>query len=141
MIDLNKKYQAADGCEVELFKIIDNKVFGAHKTIYGEWYPSIWNLDGTNSYTSDYHLKEIPNFNLVKINERLITYFGFNFLVSKFFTYIATDLNGHIYAYERRPQVGLHDYCWGSGGIVVILAKYSQFEGDWKQSLMEIPND
>jgi hypothetical protein len=50
LIDLNREYMTRDGREVELWKIVDNYVFGRMRTCDRKsWLGFDWKLDGTGS--------------------------------------------------------------------------------------------
>ncbi len=83
---------------------------------------------------------KITDFDAEQQHFRNINYFGIILQISSENRWIATDEDGGIYAYPYKPQ--LNSDCWGSGGFgsgFECLGN-ATFEGDWKESLMEIEN-
>lgn len=67
-----------------------------------------------------------------------INYYGLTFILDPWYKWIATDSNGHVYAYHYKPY--LNDSFFSTGDIhdegrrIAIV----DFKGEWKKSLMEI---
>ena len=66
MIDLNKQYKTEDGCRVKLFEVLDDKIFGAYRSVRtGWWIQTRWLLGG-ECVTGG------PNLDLVEVKRKII---------------------------------------------------------------------
>jgi hypothetical protein len=83
---------------------------------------------------------EITDFTTDQPSFRKVNYFGIILQVPIEKYYIATDENGDIYAYSSKPWLGDTYWRGGSFGADVKYLGDVAFEGDWKESLMEIEN-
>ena len=71
---------------------------------------------------------------------RTVVYFGYPFVVPNGWDFIATDENGEVFCYRGKPVVSDDSGRWKVGSLInrYILLAHVKFEGDWKDSLMEI---
>ena len=70
---------------------------------------------------------------------KTVSYFGYHYLVPKPYKYIATDVTGNVYCYKEKPVINdNHKVVWQPQTPAVISLGRVSFEGDWKDSLMEI---
>jgi hypothetical protein len=81
---------------------------------------------------------EITKFNLSDLVLNTIEYFGTSLQVLSTNQYIATDEDGSVYVYQDEPWIS--DGCWQSATPCMEYLGDCVFNGDWKESLMEIEN-
>ena len=100
MIDLNKKYKTKQGCDVVLYEIVDNLVFGRRYTD-GKWYACNWYIKTgqlCKAFTNNMDLVEVPDFSIKSnsIHTKTVNYFGINVTVPAGIRYIATHSDGFV---------------------------------------------
>jgi hypothetical protein len=85
---------------------------------------------------------KITDFKADQQGFKTVNYFGMILQVPAESRYLATDANGYIYAYSYsfNPQLGVKYWCGGCVESDVNYLGIATFEGDWKESLMEIEN-
>lgn len=146
MIDLNKKYKTKHGCDVVLYEIVDNQVFGRRCTD-GKWYACSWCIKNGQLYkdfTNNMDLVEVPEFTIISEVVRqykTVKYFDFDIIVPVWVNYIATESNGNVIGFNRSPVLGCKDLSWNNDKLYDQTATKLlsiTFDGDWRKSLMKI---
>lgn len=70
---------------------------------------------------------------------KIVRYCGYNFIVPYYTKYICVDEDGTIVASKKEPYIDLDDNFWSIDGEDYEILKYTIiFDGDWKESLVEI---
>jgi hypothetical protein len=69
-----------------------------------------------------------------------VIYFGTLINVPIGINYLVTDSRGYVLGFTIEPFVFLSSNEWTSRSGRPIILTTVQFDGDWKQSLMKIPN-
>jgi len=70
---------------------------------------------------------------------RTVDYFGYTYIIPRPYRYIATDEIGSVFCYIDKPVINdNHKVVWQPQTPAVISLGRVSFEGDWKDSLMEI---
>lgn len=75
-------------------------------------------------------------FSIKQDNTKVVDYFGLPFRIPNKYKYIATDGSGDIYAYIDKPVIGERTHAWGDARYCSLMDV--EFEGDWKESLVEV---
>lgn len=136
MISLDKKYKTAAGWDVVLFEISD-KVYGKVNYCDKEWVVCVWPVNGFYSTNSVYNLVEVPNFEIKNLNCKYVNYFGYKLYVPNWANWISIDADGEVWVYVNKPTIGIARHLQDGDNGFNILPKI-EFEGDWRNSLMEI---
>jgi hypothetical protein len=146
MIDMNKKYKTKNGFEVVLTELFDGRVYGRFLVpVSFKWWAASWSALNGACWDDDsgYDLIEVPEFEILSSNNKLIkyvTYFGQELIVPDWTKYIATNLDGKVYAYNNSMPAFISRRRWiqnvndGKSTILTTI-KYS---GDWTKSLVEV---
>ena len=148
-IDLNKKYQTANGLQVELYKQHDIGAFPIVGAILDGnfWQPVSWSVTGNSVVNINWNLEEVLEFRpsfLIERYSTLFDYFGIAIPVPAGVKWFATDEDGTVYGYFDEP----YSICkpwdnsgfWDSNGDNVKLLKI-KFAGDWRHSKIKVVNN
>jgi hypothetical protein len=146
-VDLSKKYQTANGLQVELYKQHDIGAFPIVGAILKDnfWHPQSWSVTGNSGVNFNWNLEEAFEFRPSFFIERystLFDYFGIALSIPAGVKWLATDENGTVYGYFDEPYSRCkpcHDNSgfWDSDGDSVKIVKI-KFAGDWRHSKIEV---
>jgi hypothetical protein len=79
-------------------------------------------------------------FELKLTGLKKVEYFGCIFYVSKIMKYMATDKDGTIYAYDKKPEIIDRAYEWSGfdNHYFEGVSAPFKYKGNWKESLQKI---
>jgi hypothetical protein len=148
-IDLSKKYQTANGLQVELYKQHDIGAFPIVGAILDGnfWQPVSWSVTGNSVVNINWNLEEVLEFRpsfLIERYSTLFDYFGIALAIPAGVKWFATDEDGTVYGYFDEP----YSICkpwdnsgfWDSNGDNVKIVKI-KFAGDWRKSKIKVVNN
>ena len=80
------------------------------------------------------------SFNVISKNVRTVDYFDISIDVTCHARFVATDKDGEIWSYSEEPYIDEQRSWWRvdeGGGML----GHIEYEGDWKDSLLEIKHE
>jgi hypothetical protein len=138
MIDITKDYTTIYNLKIKFFEILENQIFGAYfDDNVGQWYPQVWQLDGTNRTHQNFNLIE-KKFNITDVKQaarlfKEVNYYGRYLEIPNCYNYLFTNKSGWVKASIDYPDPDVTYLT--DDHIIIMLVDYT---GDYKNSIQKI---